>query len=83
MNEVSALIDLLREAEKLLSLEGNQQGADWAADICDSLSLGDPKAIEELKNNIGGMGGFWEFSNSKKFQQLIERIGGELDEIAL
>ena len=82
METTERLIAVLREAESLLKNEGNLESADWIGNICDSISLGDTTAIQELKNNLGGMGGFWEASNSKKFGGVIERIGELLDDPA-
>ena len=82
METTGKLIALLREAESILETEGNYKCAGWIGNICDSVSLGDDTAIEELRNNMGGMGGFWEASNSKKFGGVIERIGELLDNSA-
>ena len=82
MEKTKKLFSLLREAESLLENEGNYKNAAWIGDICDSISLGNSSAIEDLKNNIGGMGGFWESSNDKKFAGVIERSGEILDEPA-
>ena len=82
MEGTERLVQLLREAESILITEGNDIAANWIAGVCDSISLGELEAIEEFKNNLNGMGGFWEASNSKRFQSVIVRIGGVLDEIA-
>jgi len=82
MEKTKKLVSLLREAESLLENEGNYKNAAWIGDICASISLGNSSAIEDLKNNIGGMGDFWESSNDRKFAGVIERSGEILDEPA-
>ena len=82
MSEYSKLVSLFRECEEILSSEQQGEYVDWIGGIADTLSLGDSGAIETYKKNVSGMGGFWEASDNRRFQNLIAQIAQEIEENA-
>ena len=80
-NNLNDLVQQLRKAHGIVADQGNVAGADTIADICDSISLGDLSAIDDYKQNVGGMGGIAEYGNGTDYDSVIEEIGQILNDM--